>query len=100
MQQAITLLSWNVNGIRAAHRKGFLEWLGEAAPDAFNPMNPPRQKPKTINMHIFLVKIPIPPQSRTSQYHNHLFELFFLHTVFKIHNPQPEIESSLHHSNP
>ena len=26
-------LSWNVNGIRAAHRKGFLEWLSEASPD-------------------------------------------------------------------
>ncbi|MCO6452388.1 MAG: exodeoxyribonuclease III [Caldilineales bacterium] len=29
----MTLLSWNVNGIRAVHRKGFLDWLGEAAPD-------------------------------------------------------------------
>jgi len=28
-----TLLSWNVNGIRAAHRKGFLDWLTEASPD-------------------------------------------------------------------
>jgi exodeoxyribonuclease-3 len=27
------LLSWNVNGIRAAHRKGFLDWLHEARPD-------------------------------------------------------------------
>lgn len=25
--------SWNVNGIRAAHRKGFLDWLAEAQPD-------------------------------------------------------------------
>jgi exodeoxyribonuclease-3 len=33
MQKTITLLSWNVNGIRAAHRKGFLDWLNEAAPD-------------------------------------------------------------------
>jgi exodeoxyribonuclease-3 len=33
MEKAITLLSWNVNGIRAAHRKGFLEWLEEAVPD-------------------------------------------------------------------
>ena len=30
---SLTLLSWNVNGIRAAARKGFLEWLGEASPD-------------------------------------------------------------------
>ena len=28
-----TLLSWNVNGIRAAHKKGFLSWLTAAAPD-------------------------------------------------------------------
>lgn len=27
MPQKITLISWNVNGIRAAERKGFLEWL-------------------------------------------------------------------------
>lgn len=27
------LLSWNVNGIRAAHRKGFLDWLNEEQPD-------------------------------------------------------------------
>lgn len=29
----ITIFSYNVNGIRAALRKGFLEWLSEAAPD-------------------------------------------------------------------
>ena len=28
-----TLLSWNVNGVRAAQRKGFIDWLHEAAPD-------------------------------------------------------------------
>jgi len=28
-----TLTSWNVNGIRAAHRKGFLSWLEQASPD-------------------------------------------------------------------
>jgi exodeoxyribonuclease-3 len=32
-KQTTTLLSWNVNGIRAAHRKGFMDWLVEAAPD-------------------------------------------------------------------
>ena len=26
-RESITLLSWNVNGARAAHRKGFLDWL-------------------------------------------------------------------------
>ena len=29
----IMLASWNVNGLRAAHRKGFLDWLGEMQPD-------------------------------------------------------------------
>lgn len=28
-----TLYSWNVNGIRAAHKKGFLEWLQGTSPD-------------------------------------------------------------------
>ncbi|MBI3299610.1 MAG: exodeoxyribonuclease III [Elusimicrobia bacterium] len=27
------LTSWNVNGLRAAHRKGFLEWMTKAKPD-------------------------------------------------------------------
>ena len=27
------ILSWNVNGIRAVHRKGFLEWLKKDSPD-------------------------------------------------------------------
>jgi exodeoxyribonuclease-3 len=29
----IRLLSWNVNGIRAVEKKGFLDWLREEAPD-------------------------------------------------------------------
>jgi exodeoxyribonuclease-3 len=29
----LTLLSWNVNGVRAIHKKGFSSWLDEAAPD-------------------------------------------------------------------
>jgi exodeoxyribonuclease-3 len=29
----LTLTSWNVNGIRAAARKGFLDWLEQAQPD-------------------------------------------------------------------
>ena len=28
-----TLYSWNVNGIRAAQRKGFLDWLDQTSPD-------------------------------------------------------------------
>ena len=27
------LLSWNVNGVRAVHKKGFLEWLAKDSPD-------------------------------------------------------------------
>jgi exodeoxyribonuclease-3 len=29
----IKLLSWNVNGIRGAHKKGFLDWLASNSPD-------------------------------------------------------------------
>ena len=27
------LLSWNVNGLRAVHKKGFVDWVGQAGPD-------------------------------------------------------------------
>ena len=27
------IMSWNVNGIRAVHKKGFVEWFAQAAPD-------------------------------------------------------------------
>src|SRR3990172_403476 len=33
MPKIIKLLSWNVNGIRAAYKKGFLEWLESTSPD-------------------------------------------------------------------
>jgi len=29
------IISWNVNGIRAVERKGFLDWLAEEGPDLF-----------------------------------------------------------------
>ena len=29
------ILSWNVNGLRSVHRKGFLDWLTEVQPDIF-----------------------------------------------------------------
>ncbi|MBU1064040.1 endonuclease/exonuclease/phosphatase family protein, partial [bacterium] len=29
------LISWNVNGIRSAHRKGFMEWFQKQNPDIF-----------------------------------------------------------------
>ncbi len=27
------IISWNVNGLRSAHKKGFLDWISEEAPD-------------------------------------------------------------------
>jgi len=33
MRRAIKILSWNVNGIRAVYKKGFLEWLVAESPD-------------------------------------------------------------------
>ncbi|HEX5691408.1 MAG TPA: exodeoxyribonuclease III [Roseiflexaceae bacterium] len=33
MTQQVKLFSWNVNGIRAAEKKGFLGWLGECGAD-------------------------------------------------------------------
>lgn len=32
-KKSLTILSWNVNGIRAAQRKGFLDWLDKTKPD-------------------------------------------------------------------
>lgn len=31
--KTLNVVSWNVNGIRAAHKKGFLDWFTEAQPD-------------------------------------------------------------------
>ena len=33
MAESIKALSWNVNGIRAAHKKGFLEWFSNETPE-------------------------------------------------------------------
>ena len=33
MSKKISILSWNVNGIRAVWKKGFREWLTKANPD-------------------------------------------------------------------
>lgn len=33
MTDSLSILSWNVNGIRAVAKKGFADWLAEAAPD-------------------------------------------------------------------
>ena len=30
-----TIVSWNVNGVRAAAKKGLLQWLGDLRPDVF-----------------------------------------------------------------
>lgn len=32
-KKPLTIVSWNVNGIRAAEKKGFLSWLEKASPD-------------------------------------------------------------------
>jgi exodeoxyribonuclease-3 len=29
----VKLISWNINGLRAVWRKGFLDWFAEARPD-------------------------------------------------------------------
>ena len=29
----LRMLSWNVNGIRAVHKKGFLDWFNKENPD-------------------------------------------------------------------
>jgi exodeoxyribonuclease III len=54
------LLSWNINGIRAAHRKGFVNWLQRAQPDVLALQEVralPDQVPKDIrtaeNYHTF-----------------------------------------------
>ena len=33
IEELMKLYSWNVNGIRAAEKKGFLDWLEETQPD-------------------------------------------------------------------
>ncbi len=33
MEDMLALYSWNVNGMRAVHKKGFLDWVLQAAPD-------------------------------------------------------------------
>lgn len=35
MKNALQLISWNVNGIRSAYRKGFLNWFQRQNPDIF-----------------------------------------------------------------
>ena len=31
--ESVSLVSWNVNGIRAVHKKGFIDWLAKTKPD-------------------------------------------------------------------
>lgn len=33
MTHSLSLISWNVNGIRAAHKKGFMDWFDKTSPD-------------------------------------------------------------------
>ena len=47
----LRLLSWNVNGIRAGLKKGFLEWMAEANPDVLciqETKAQPEQLPKSL----------------------------------------------------
>ena len=39
-------VSWNVNGLRAVHKKGFLEWLYETSPDILG-----LQETKAVTRH-------------------------------------------------
>jgi exodeoxyribonuclease-3 len=48
----IRILSWNVNGLRAIHKKGFLEWLLKDSPDILciqETKAHPEQLPKDLN---------------------------------------------------
>jgi exodeoxyribonuclease-3 len=50
--QKLTLLSWNVNGLRAVYKKGFVDWMREAQPDILciqETKAHPEQLPRAIN---------------------------------------------------
>jgi exodeoxyribonuclease-3 len=54
MAKTIEILSWNVNGIRAAERKGFTKWLLERKPDILGIQE---MKAKKDQLSIFLSQI-------------------------------------------
>lgn len=47
------IISWNVNGIRAAQKKGFLDWLAREKPDALGVQE---TKAKLDQLDVFLVR--------------------------------------------
>lgn len=52
---SLTLLSWNVNGLRAAERKGFLVWVKKAQPDILC-LNETKSRPEQLSGE--LINIP------------------------------------------
>ena len=58
--KTITLLSWNVNGIRAAFRKGFDQWLSKAQPDVLC-LQETKARPEQIDQEL----------AQVSGYHHH-----------------------------
>jgi exodeoxyribonuclease-3 len=50
-EKKIRLLSWNVNGLRAVVKKGFLEWLAAASPDILA-LQETRVRPEQLDEHL------------------------------------------------
>lgn len=48
---ALKILSWNVNGIRAVQKKGFLEWLAREKPDILG-VQETKAKPEQLDMFL------------------------------------------------
>lgn len=48
---ALKILSWNVNGIRAVQKKGFLEWLAREKPDILG-IQETKAKPEQLDMFL------------------------------------------------
>ena len=48
---SIKILSWNVNGIRAIQKKGFLEWLAREKPDILG-VQETKAKPEQLDMFL------------------------------------------------
>ncbi len=48
---SLKILSWNVNGIRAAQKKGFLEWLAREKPDVLG-VQETKAKPEQLEMFL------------------------------------------------
>jgi exodeoxyribonuclease-3 len=51
MVRTVRLFSWNVNGLRACARKGFLDWIGAARPDVVA-LQEVRAKPEQLDADV------------------------------------------------